>query len=155
MWRELLDAWRINNRITLLLLDGIDRRGLECTLSRRGGRDVGRQFAHMHNTRIELLQRWAPELANGARLFASKEEPGGEELAAAIGESGERVARYIPRAAEGMPGVKTFKRGLVVSISYLISHDSHHRGSIILTLKQCGQKVSKEVQSAIWDWERR
>jgi uncharacterized damage-inducible protein DinB len=155
MWDELLDAWRVNNRITLFLLDEIDQRGLECTLSLRGGRTVARQLAHMHNNRITRLKSWCPELANGAKLFASKEEPGGEELAVALAESGERVCRYITKASAGMPGVKTFKRGLVVAIAYLIAHDSHHRGSIMLTLKQCGQKLSQDVQYGIWDWERR
>ena len=155
MWEELIEAWRVNNRVTLFLLDEIDQHGLECTLSRRGGRTVGRQFAHMHNNRISRLKVWCPELANAAKLFGSKEEPGGEELAAAFAESGERVCRYIAKASAGMPRVKTFKRGLVVTITYLIAHESHHRGSIMLTLKQSGQKLSQDVQYGIWDWEKR
>jgi uncharacterized damage-inducible protein DinB len=154
MWEELVEAWRVNNRITLFLLDKIDQRGLECTLSSRGGRTVARQFAHMHNNRISRLKTWSPELANGARVFGTKEEPGADELAGAIAESGERVCRYITKASSGMPRVKTFKRGLVVAITYLVAHDSHHRGSIMLTLKQCGQKVGQDIQYGIWDWER-
>jgi uncharacterized damage-inducible protein DinB len=155
MWEELLEAWLINNRITLFLLERIDQKGLACTLSKRGGRDVARQFAHMHNNRISHLQRWTPDLARGAKTFESKEEPGGDELQDAFTESGELVGRCIQRAAAGSPPVKTFKRGLVVAIAYLISHDSHHRGSILLTLKECGQKVDQDTQYGIWDWERR
>lgn len=155
MWKELLEAWHINNRINLFLLERIDQKGLACTLSKRGGRDVARQFAHMHNNRIDHLMRWTPDLAKGARVFESKEEPGGDELASALTESGELVGRYIQRAASGTPPVKTFKRGPVVAITYLISHDSHHRGSILLTLKECGQKVDQDTQYGLWDWERR
>ena len=154
MWEQLLEAWRVNNRINLFLLDGIDQDGLACTLSRRGGRNVARQFAHMHNNRIDVLTHWTPDLVTGARVFESKEEPGGDELASALTESGELVARYIDRASTGVK-VKTLKRGLVVAVSCLISHDSHHRGSIVLTLKQCGQKVDQDIQYGIWDWDKR
>jgi uncharacterized damage-inducible protein DinB len=72
----------------------------------------------------------------------------------ALTESGELVSRCIQKAASGAK-VKTFKRGLVVAVTYLISHDSHHRGSILLTLKECGQKVDQDTRYGIWDWERR
>lgn len=47
------------------------------------------------------------------------------------------------------------KRGLGVSVAYFIAHESHHRGSIMLTLKQCGHKLDKSTSYGIWDWDRR
>jgi hypothetical protein len=38
-------------------------------------------------------------------------------------------------------------------LGYLIAHEGHHRGSILLTLKQTGHKVSTEIQFGIWDCE--
>ena len=40
---ELVEAWLSNQRINLYLLEGISERGLRCSLSTRGGRDVARQ----------------------------------------------------------------------------------------------------------------
>ena len=37
--------WRLNNAINLRLIDAIMR----STMSTRGGRDVARQFVHLHN----------------------------------------------------------------------------------------------------------
>jgi hypothetical protein len=49
--RELAGAWRLNNQINLRLIDGISAAGMTSTMSTRGGRDVARQFVHVHNVR--------------------------------------------------------------------------------------------------------
>ena len=57
MLDELLEAWRTNNRINLFLLDHITAAGMKCTLSTRGGRDVARQFAHLHDVRVYHIEQ--------------------------------------------------------------------------------------------------
>jgi hypothetical protein len=54
---DILEALRTNNRITLLLFDQISSEGMRCTLSKRGGRDVARQFAHIHDVRVYHLEK--------------------------------------------------------------------------------------------------
>lgn len=39
-------------------------------------------------------------------------------------------------------------------MGYFIAHESHHRGNILLTLKQCGHRLDQDTQYAIWDWTR-
>lgn len=72
----LLEAWRTNNRINLLLVDRISDAGWHSTLSTRAGRDVARQFAHIHNNRVWQLEGRAKDLATGLTKFVSKEQPG-------------------------------------------------------------------------------
>ena len=154
MLDQILEAWRINNRVNLRLLEAIGEEGLRCTLSKRGGRDVARQFAHLHNVRIWHLQRRAKALAAGASLFATEDEPDRATLTAALGDSSSRVEAFIRAAGEGAAGVRTARRGLVPNVAYFIAHESHHRGSILLTLKMCGHPVARDVSMGIWDWDR-
>lgn len=154
MTDEIIEAWRINNRINLRLIEGISDAGMRCTLSKRGGRNVVRQFAHLHNNRIYQLKGRAKPLAKGAPLFDTHDEPDRSTLAAAFDDSSQRIEQWIRLASEGSPGVRTFKRGLIPNIAYLIAHESHHRGSILLTLKQCGHRLDPALQYAIWDWDR-
>ena len=70
-----VEAWETINRINLYLLEGISDEGLRCTLSTRGGRDVSRQLAHLHNNRIYHLEKRAKDLAQGLEKFPGRESP--------------------------------------------------------------------------------
>ena len=151
---QVLEAWRTNNRINLFLLDRIDDEGLRSTLSTRGGRDVARQFAHMHDVRVWHLEARARDLAGGLRAFASRTSPARGDVRAALIQSCERVGELLGGVLHGEPKRRGAKKGPIQQLAYFIAHESHHRGSILLTLKQSGHKLDQAVSYAIWDWDR-
>ncbi|MDH5757945.1 MAG: DinB family protein [Gemmatimonadota bacterium] len=155
MKESLVEAWRTNHRINLLLLEKISGEGLACTLSKRGGRDVARQFAHMHDVRLHHMEKRAPDLAPGLVKFASKDPPEREALVAAHEASTAAVETFLVDVLEGAPRRRGFRKGIFTTLAYFIAHESHHRGSILLTLKECGHKVDNTIAYAIWDWDRR
>ena len=61
---QLIETWKINNRINLYLLDGIADEHLADVLASKG-RDVGKQFAHIHNVRLMWLKASLPEALEG------------------------------------------------------------------------------------------
>ena len=154
---SLAEAWRANNRINLLLLAHISDEGLECTLSTRGGRNVARQFGHLQDVRVWQLEARAKDLAEGLVTFGrrgSKVTPTRDQLTEALAVSGEAIETFLLDVMDGKPRRRGFKRGVFASLSYLVSHESHHRGNILLTLKQSGHAVDKDVRYAIWNWDR-
>ena len=151
---QLLEAWRTNNRINLFLIDAISDEAMKCTLSTRGGRNVVRQFAHLHMVRYWHLEKRAKDLIEGLHKFATKDEPDREFLKDTLSDSEARVETLLVDTALGKPKRRGFKRGPIQMLSYFIAHESHHRGSILLTLKQSGHKVEQAASYAIWDWDR-
>jgi hypothetical protein len=114
---EILEAWRVNQRINLLLIDRIGDEGMLCTLSSRGGRNVVRQFAHLQYVRAYQLNNRAKRLAQGIRIFETNEEPDRRTLSAALSDSSERIEEWFRRAHAKAPGVRTSKRGLVPAVA--------------------------------------
>ncbi|HSM60414.1 MAG TPA: DinB family protein [Longimicrobiales bacterium] len=152
---QILEAWAVNNRINLILLDHIDPDGLATTLSTRGGRDVSRQLAHMHTVRLAWLDSsGGRDLSEGLPRFESKEHPSGDALKEAFEASGTAISTFLRDHAEGRRSSKGLRRGVGVLFAYLVAHEAHHRGSILLTLKQCGHKLDERLRWGIWDWQR-
>ncbi len=154
MHDELLEAWRTNNRINLFLIDKISAAGMKCSLSKRGGRDVARQFAHMHNVRVWHLEKRARDLAEGLAEFETKVTPTKTQLRKALAASGKAVESFLEGVIAGDPKRRGFKKGIFATLGYFVAHESHHRGSILLTLKECGHNIDKGAQYAIWGWDQ-
>jgi uncharacterized damage-inducible protein DinB len=149
---DLVETWRINHRVTLKLLDGLPAGSLEATLSARGGRDIARQLAHVHEVRTTWLRK--ADIPQGITHFAKGESPSKRQLEKALQESADAVERLIRRACADGGRVGGFKRGVVALLGYLIAHESHHRGSILITAKQTGHALSEDLRWGIWAWDK-
>jgi len=153
---QLLEAWRINNRINLYLLEHISDEGMKSTTSTRGGRDVARQFAHVHNNRVDWIENHGPRgLAEGLQKFDGKYSPRKEELKRAFEASSAAIEQCLAHGMQQDSKLRGLKRGVFAAFGYHVAHESHHRGSILLTLKLTGNKMDQAATYAIWDWNVR
>jgi uncharacterized damage-inducible protein DinB len=152
MEEQLVETWRINHRVTLRVLEALPPDALQATLSTRGGRDIARQLAHVHEVRASRLQK--ADVPAGITRFGKGVSPSRAQLRQALDESADGVERLIRRACGDGFRVGGFKRGVVALLGYLIAHESHHRGSILLTAKQAGHTLGDDLRWGIWDWDR-
>lgn len=148
----LIDTWNIHNRINLYLLNAVAEEALPATASSKG-RTVGEQFAHIHNVRLLWLKATQPDLLALVEKI-EKENITKFLLVEQLQKSGQAVASLLEKAlAEGK--LKGFKPHPEAFLGYLISHESHHRGQLALSLKQAGHPVDKKVLFGLWEWGSR
>lgn len=150
--QQIIETWEIHNRINLYLLDAIQEEHLT-DLSASKGRNVGEQFAHIHNVRLMWLKAADPDLLKGQNKI-EKGTLSKKILSDELSKSSKAIAALLQKGFE-QGKIKGFKPHPFAFLGYLISHESHHRGQIMICLKQSGHPVNQKVQFGIWEWGTR
>ena len=153
--KQLVETWEIHNRINLYLLDAIEKSSLADVPSDSRGRSVGEQLAHLHNVRLMWLKAAAPALMEGIEKIEIESSADKTALKKSLERSAKAIAELLSASTVISGKVKGFKPHVGAFLGYLISHESHHRGQIMLALKQSGHAVDKKVQFGLWEWGSR
>src|ERR1044071_984103 len=120
---QLLETWRIHDRINLYLLDAVEPASLN-SYSASKGRSVGEQFAHVHNVRLMWLKAAAPELLVGLEKIEKDQAGDKKHLRKSLIESGKAIGRLLEASVAAGGKVKGFKPHVTAFLGYLISHES-------------------------------
>ena len=152
MKEQLLDTWDINHRMNLLLINNTTDTGMQKTLSIRGGRTIFQQWIHIHNVRMQWLEVSAKDIFLKYRVMNKDMPVDKTTLLNRLEESFNGIYSLLSRSWDDTGKVKGFKKGVIPLLGYFISHESHHRGNIILTLKQSGEKIPDSVKWGLWEW---
>ena len=154
MKEQLFEAWRIHNRMNFLLIDTITDEGMQKTLSSRGGRTVYLQLVHIHNVRLSWFEIIDESISSKYEKLDKETAYDRKILKKALEDSSKGIEELINKSWDAGGKVKSFKAGLISFIAYLISHESHHRGNILLTLKQSGIKWPETLKWGLWEWAK-
>jgi uncharacterized damage-inducible protein DinB len=148
MITELVQTWEINNRIALYLLHAIPDKYLGDSLTSKG-RNVGEQFAHINNVRLMWLKAALPELTENVIKIEKRDALNKEALRIALNSSGAAIGQLIAKSPDRIKG---FKPHATAFVTYLSSHEAHHRAQIILALKQSDHPLDRKTLFGIWEF---
>jgi uncharacterized damage-inducible protein DinB len=98
------------------------------------------------------LKSAATELLAGLLKIEKEQAVDKKLLRKCLAESGQAIKSLLSKSVLDGEKVKGFKPHVTAFLGYLVSHESHHRGQIILSLKQAGKPLDKKTLYGIWEW---
>ena len=149
----LVDAWRMNQDANLFLLAGLQPAWLGDAYGTRT-RDVRAQWKHVHDVRLRWTEHAAPQLVEDVPRLGEDAEPTKAQLKQALTGSSKVVERFLHLCLD-KGKVPSWKGPPESFLGYLIAHEAHHRGLVMVALRTCGRKVPKELVYGQWDWGKR
>jgi uncharacterized damage-inducible protein DinB len=159
--QALLETFAVNDRINQLILEHLDPHAWRATPTGRSARTIAAIFAHMHNVRRKWLRLSAPHLKPPAQLDRTRCTR--QQVRAALRQSARRCSEMLAGALAGPHGRgKRFLRdgwarpwpAGVAMVTYMVSHEAHHRGQVCMLAHQLGFPLSVKAAAGIWVWER-
>ncbi len=145
----LLNSFNTNNRINQYLIDHLPPAAWKAKPVGGKGRTIGAIVAHMHNVRVMWLKA-AKAGKIPPPLDKSTVTP--SQAMRALESSREALSAVISLALNDNGRIKGFRPDVAGFLGYLISHDAHHRGQIVMLARQFGHPLPQKAMFGMWEW---
>jgi uncharacterized damage-inducible protein DinB len=156
-----------NERLNQLLIEHLDP--AFWTAKPPGNvRTIAAIFTHMHNVRTKWIRLTAPHLGVPAQLNRAHCTP--QQARKALAESTTRCEEMLAAVDaetthKGKPIQQFARDGWAKPwpagpelptrmLSYMLTHEAHHRGQVTMLAHQLGHPLPKQVISDMWNWEK-
>lgn len=144
---QFLEAWALNQGMNTLLLGALQAPDLLLGYHPRA-RNVKRIWVHMHSQRLNWMGSLMKHPPDVARL-KGREALTVEEIGEGLSASGEGIAELL-REIAGEKRLAATGQSPAAWLAYMVAHEAHHRGQIILSLRLGGRPLPREFLRAMW-----
>lgn len=152
--KTILQTWAIGDAANQLLLRHMNDRVWRTPLpgfSKQ--KSIATTFAHLHNCRLMWLKMTGKRAGLPASLDRRKcTQP---QVALALRRSAKAISDHIAHGLAREDGrLKNYPLDAATFMCYLLAHEAHHRGQVIMVCRQLGHRLSIEGRYGVWNWSK-
>jgi uncharacterized damage-inducible protein DinB len=151
---EVLRCWKINNEVDIILLRALPAVIWPMKIPGYPLKTVRMMGAHLHNARCgwinTLGRKWkivAPSMVDNKQISV-------KELIVALNASAGTMIELLATGLDNDNKLPGFAPGAVQFMHYMVAHEAHHRGQLIMISRQLGHPFPAPVMGKLWQWSK-
>jgi uncharacterized damage-inducible protein DinB len=149
-----LRCWKINNKVVIILLRALPADIWPMKIPGYQHKTVRMTGAHLHNSRC----MWIGQLGRKWKIVApppvDNKEISIKGLIAALNESSNTMLELLATGLDNKNRLSGFPPGAVQFMHYMVAHEAHHRGQLIMASRQLGHPFPAPVMGKLWQWSK-
>ena len=149
--QEIVEAFERSGQVTEYLVSVLPRDLWQQPSPAGHGRTIAAMVAHIHGVRktfAKMAGATVPRSLDRNRVTIAQALRALRQTNAAL------TARFRESLGRGDARITRMPRRSVNMMAYLIEHDAHHRGQIMMRARELGHSFAGEDVMRIWGWKK-
>ena len=153
---ELADAvlsnWQINDHVTTSLVKILPAAIWPQKIPGYPQKTVRMLSAHLHNIRCRWIKHFAKKWELDVPALADHHNISQKDLVTALNRSSRAMLTLLKAGLHNENKLPGYSLSAVHFAHYMIAHEAHHRGQLIMAARQLGHEIPVKVTDRLWQW---